>query len=207
MISLFIDTSSSDVSIAILEDNKILSSIVKSIPNRHSDCTVSLLSECVKNCNLTPSDIQKIMVVTGPGSFTGLRIGVTIAKVYAYVLNIAIVPVSSLKMRAISLEHQFCLSLIDARNDNYYIGLYDEYNHNIIEERFTDKGNVLKIIDKYHPVIVSDNNGVIGEYSYQRQELNISKIVEYYQNEKFMNPHLVNPNYLKLPQALEDVKK
>ena len=51
---------------------------------------------------------------------------------------------------------------------------------------------------------VSDEKGIIGNISYPKQELNIIRIVEAYQNETPRNPHLVNPNYLKLPQALEE---
>ena len=87
MISLFIDTSSSDVSIAIIQDNKVLSSIVKNIPGEHSIYTTSYLEEVIKKAKIKNEDIDKIMAVSGPGSFTGLRIGLTIAKVYAYLLK------------------------------------------------------------------------------------------------------------------------
>ena len=133
MISLFIDTSSSDVSIALVKDNKILSSITKNIPNEHSIYTTSFLDKVIKDANITSKDINKIMVVNGPGSFTGVRIGVTIAKVFAYLQNIDIICVSSLKMRALSLEHDYCLSIIDAKHDNYYLGLYNKENEEVIK--------------------------------------------------------------------------
>lgn len=203
MITLFIDTSSSDVSIAIIKDNILLSKISKTIPNEHSIYTTSFLDEVIKNANLTPKDIDKVMVVNGPGSFTGVRIGVTIAKVFAYLLNIDIICISSLKMRSISTKHKYCLSLIDAHHDNYYLGLYDENNQEVIEEQFNNKEKVLEIISKYNPIIVSDNNIKLDNISIPKQELDILKITNYYQDYKTINPHLVLPNYLKLPQALE----
>ena len=145
MITLLIDTSTEDVSIAILNDTKILSSIIKSIPNKHSVYTVKMISDCLEKANLTPKDIEKIMVVTGPGSFTGLRIGVTIAKTYAYLNQIEIIPISSLKMRSLSIPHDICLSIIDAHHNNYYIGLYNKENEEIIKEKFTKKEEVLKL--------------------------------------------------------------
>ena len=204
MITLLIDTSSKDVSIAIYNDHKILSSITKSIPNEHSVYTVSFIETVLKEAKLTPKEIEKIMVVAGPGSFTGLRIGVTIAKVYAYLQNIEIIPISSLKMRALSLAHDNCLSIIDAHHNNYYIGLYNNDNQEIIPEQFIKKEKVLEIIKKYKPIIISDEKGSINDISYPKQELNLLKIIEYYQNNPSLNPHLVNPNYLKLPQALEE---
>lgn len=204
MITLFIDTSSADVSIAILKDKKLLSKITKSIPNKHSIYTVSFLDKVLKEAELNPEDIEKIMVVTGPGSFTGVRIGVTIAKVYAYLENIQITSVSSLKMMSLSLEHNYCLSLIDANHDNYYIGLYDQENKEVIPEQFNTKEKVLELIEKYHPTIISNEEIKIEEYKIPKQLLDISRIVSYYQDSSSSNPHLVVPNYLKLPQALEE---
>lgn len=204
MITLFIDTSSSDVSIAIIKDKNILSSITKTIPNKHSVYTISFIDEMIKEANLAPNDIEKIMVVTGPGSFTGVRIGVTIAKVYAYLNKLDVISISSLKMMSISCEHKYCLSLIDAHHNNYYLGLYDENNNEIIKEQFNTKEKVLEIIKEYNPVIVSDNNIEVGEYKVDKQLLNIEKIVSYYQDKEPLNPHFVLPNYLKLPQALEE---
>lgn len=203
MITLFIDTSASDVSIAIVKENVILAKLEKMIPNQHSVYTVDFIDKCLKKANLTPNDIEKIMVVTGPGSFTGVRIGVTIAKVYSYLKNVKIIPISSLKMRALSLNHDYCLSLIDAHHDNYYVGLYNEKNNDVIEEQFMKKDMVLELIDKYQPVIVSDGNIMVDNIEVKKQKLDIIKIVSYYQDKEDMNPHLVVPNYLKLPQVLE----
>lgn len=203
MISLFIDTSSSDVSIAIIKDNIELSLITKNIPNKHSVYTTSFIDEALREANLKPNDIDKIMVVNGPGSFTGVRIGVTIAKTYAYLLKKDIICVSSLKMMAVSCDHKYCLSLIDAHHDNYYLGLYDENNNEVIEEQFNSKDKVMEIIDKYNPVIVSDNNIKIDNIEVKKVQLDVVKIVDYYKDYESLNCHLVVPNYLKLPQALE----
>ena len=119
MITLFIDTSSSDVSIALVKDNNILSSITQNLPNQHSIYTTSYIDKVLKETSLEPKDIDKIMVVNGPGSFTGVRIGVTIAKVFAYILKKDIMCLSSLKIRALSSNHNNCLSIINANRNNY----------------------------------------------------------------------------------------
>ena len=201
---LFIDTSTSDVSIAIISDGKILSSINKTIPNAHSIYTVSFLDKVIKEAGLAPDDIETILVVTGPGSFTGVRIGVTIAKTYAYLKNINIVGVSSLKMMSLSCQHDYCLALINARNDNYYLGLYDKNSDEVIEEQFNTKEKVLELIEKYQPTIVSNEDMMLGDIVIKKQVLDIENITLYYQVKSSINPHLVVPNYLKLPQALED---
>ena len=204
MITLFIDTSSIDVSIAIVKDMDILACIQKSIPNKHSVYTVDFIDKCLKDAKLLPSDINRIMVVKGPGSFTGVRIGVTIAKVYAYLKNIPIVVVSSLKMLSLSFNHNYCLSIIDAHHDNYYLGLYDSENNEVIDEKFGNKNEVLELIYKYNPVVVSNEEfSLMDDVFVQKQKLDFVKIVFYCKNYDNLNPHFVVPNYLKLPQALE----
>ncbi len=206
MISLFIDTSSIDVSIAIIKDNKILSSITKEATGTHSIYTTKYLDDMLKEAKLKPKDINKIMVVNGPGSFTGVRIGVTIAKTYSYLLNIPVIPVSSLKMLSLSLDHDYCLAIINANHDNYYFALYDKDNKEITKEQFNTKKVVEEIIEKYNPLIISDNNIEINNIKVPKQKLNFLNIVNYYKNKKEVNPHLLVPNYLKLPEAMEKKK-
>ncbi|MEE3342541.1 MAG: tRNA (adenosine(37)-N6)-threonylcarbamoyltransferase complex dimerization subunit type 1 TsaB [Bacilli bacterium] len=203
MISLFIDTSSFDVSIAIVKDNKILASICDSIPNEHSIYVTSYLDDVIKEAGIDKKDIDKIMVVNGPGSFTGLRIGVTIAKVFAYLLEKKVICVSSLKMRALSVKHDYCLTLINARNDNYYLALYDKDNNEVVDPKFGNKGEVLDIISKYQPICIADDSFEIDDINVCKQELDILSIVDYYKNSDEIESHMVVPEYLKLPQAME----
>ena len=81
MITLFIDTSNSDVSIALIKDSNILASISESLPNQHSVYATSYLDKLINEAKIEVNEVDKVMVVNGPGSFTGVRIGVTIAKV------------------------------------------------------------------------------------------------------------------------------
>ena len=109
MITLFIDTSSTDVSIALIKDNNILSEICETLPNQHSIYTTSYLDKVLKIANIEPKEVDKIMIVNGPGSFTGVRIGVTIAKTFAYILKKDIICLSSLKIK--SLNNCICVDI------------------------------------------------------------------------------------------------
>ena len=203
MITLFIDTSLSDVSIALLKDNKIISKIVKSIPNEHSKYALIYIDEVLKKANINPNEVNNIMVVNGPGSFTGIRIGLTIAKVYAYLLNIKVTLISSLKTLALSEEGEYILSLIDARNNNYYLGLYDNNYKEVIEEHFSNIEEVKNLLEEYKNIKVVSNSKINVEKYTKIEELDIEKIVTYYQYKEQVNAHQVLPNYLKLPQVLE----
>lgn len=191
MISLFIDTSLSDVILAILKDNKILSQVHNNIPGEHSIYVTKYIEDILKENNLSPKTVDEIIVVNGPGSFTGIRIGVTIAKIFAYINKIRIVSISSLLARAIGNKDKYILSKIDAKHNNYYIGLYDTDYNKIIEE-FTNEAKIEDIINKYNPLVIDEKNNYYLE-----------EIVKYTKKLPSQNPHAVNPEYLKLPEAME----
>lgn len=203
MISLFIDTSLSSVNVSLVKDNELLSSIDENVGNNHSVNTTKYLDKVLKDALIDVKDIDKIMIVNGPGSFTGVRIGVAIAKTLAYLINKNIIVVSSLKMRSLSFEHEYCMSLIDARRDNYYMGLYDKDNNNVVEEKFINKDKVIELYNKYNPIVVGDKEFEIDNIKVKKVELDVCKIIDYYKDSEEVMSHLVVPNYLKLPQVLE----
>lgn len=207
MRTLYIDTANDDLVLAILEDDKLLNKIEKSCKNEHSIYTVSCLDELLKSCNLLPQDINNIMVVNGPGSFTGVRIGVTVAKTYAYILKKDIILVSSLKALALSTPNKIAITLIDAKNSNYYMGIYDMFDNDVTYETFSTKEEVIQKIEQYQDAtVVSNKNLTIGDYKVKKVDLDIEAIVKYYKNEEATPIDSVLPNYLKLPQVLEAKK-
>lgn len=204
MISLFIDTSLSNVSISILKDGKILSIINENIPNEHSKYATSYVKKALDLAKVDALDVEKIFVVNGPGSFTGVRIGVTIAKTYGYLINKGIIPVSSLKSLALSCKHDsLVMSIIPANKSNYYVGIYNNKNTSIIDEMCVNKEQLLELIKQYNPYIISNESNIIGEYNVNKVNLDIEKIVDYYKDFDVVNYYAIVPNYLKLPSALE----
>ena len=104
MISLFIDTSNSRLVIGLINENKneIISYYNEKVNNDISSKIFGVIENCVDGSGYNPKDIDKIYVATGPGSFTGVRIGVTIAKTFAWSLNVKVIPISSLEILASS---------------------------------------------------------------------------------------------------------
>ena len=205
MISLFIDTSLANVSISIIKDGALKSCVCENIPNEHSKYATSYVKKVIDDAGIDANDIDRIFVVNGPGSFTGVRIGVTIAKTYGYLINKYITPVSSLKSLAISSNHDgTIMSVISANRNNYYVGIYDSDYNNIIEEQFIDSKGLVKLMEEYNPYIVSNEYNIISIYKFNKVKLDMEKIVEYYMNSEEVNYHKLVPNYLKLPQALEN---
>lgn len=191
MISLFIDTSLEDVSIALVKDGKELSQIHEYIPGKHSIYVTQYISDILKNNNLSPKDVDEIIVVNGPGSFTGIRIGVTIAKMFAYIEKIRIISITSLKARVLGHTGNYLLTTIDAKHNNYYVGVYDK-DYNTVEEKFVSSEEVEELKEKYQAKVIKQDT------PYQ-----VEDIIAYSKKLESENPHGVNPIYLKLPEAME----
>lgn len=204
MISLFIDTSNSDVVIGLLENGRLIEKETRSILNEHSKYAVSIIDEVLKKANISTYSVGEILVVNGPGSFTGIRIGLTISKVYAYLTNIKVILMSSLKCLALSKDkdnYDYILSIIDAKRGNCYIGLYDKDYNEVITEHFTNMDEVRDIRNKYKNILVVSNTDMEGISKIDR--IDVEKIYNYYKDKDKVNPNMVLPNYLKLPQVLE----
>lgn len=204
MISLFIDTSNSDVVIGLLENGRLIEKETRSILNEHSKYAVSIIDEVLKKANISTNSVGEILVVNGPGSFTGIRIGLTISKVYAYLTNIKVILMSSLKCLALSKDkdnYDYILSIIDAKRGNCYIGLYDKDYNKAIMEHFTNMDEVRDIRNKYKNILVVSNTDMEGISKIDR--IDVEKIYNYYKDKDKVNPNMVLPNYLKLPQVLE----
>lgn len=194
MISLFLDTSSKTLSVYLVKDNKIIFEKNMTTNNDHSKYLVPLIDESLKTNNIKPSDVNKCYVVTGPGSFTGTRIAVTVGKTFCYSNNINVIPVSSLKQYIFSLDdYDYYVSIIKDKGNRLYYGIYDKDYNDIV----TDKYNYLEVFEE-------DVSKLKGKVAYISEEgentikpkLDIIKLMDYYKNSE-INPHYLKPNYLK----------
>lgn len=84
---LAIDTSNQTLSVAVMEENRILGEYTSTTKKNHSMTLMPAVTELMKASQLKPTDLDRIVVAQGPGSYTGLRIGVTTAKTLAYTLK------------------------------------------------------------------------------------------------------------------------
>ena len=131
---LYVDTSSNFLYSGIVENNKILAEIKEEFGQNLSEVALPKIVELFDKTNLKAKDINKIIVVNGPGSFTGIRIGITIAKVYAWSLNIPITTISSLEAMAISSENEkLHIPMINARRGYVYGAIYDSSYKEILK--------------------------------------------------------------------------
>jgi tRNA threonylcarbamoyladenosine biosynthesis protein TsaB len=138
MTILALDTSNTTLGIALLENNQVLGEYITNLKKNHSVRIMPAVQTLMKDCGKTPQDLTKIIVAKGPGSYTGVRIGVTIAKTLAWTLNIPLVGISSLEVLAASVGRHFngfVSPIFDARRGQVYTGLYYFNNGLLTVER------------------------------------------------------------------------
>lgn len=126
MKTLAIDTSNQTMALAVVENQQALGQIQTMVNKNHSISLMPAIEMLMKSVQLKPADLNQIVVAQGPGSYTGLRIGVTTAKTLAATLSIPLVGVSSLKTLAANCTAvtKIILPIFDARRQNVYAGAY-----------------------------------------------------------------------------------
>lgn len=204
MISLFVDTHSKDLNIGLVNNEMLLDEVKIKDLETHSNLFLCKIEEILNKNKLIPNDIDKIVVINGPGSFTGIRIAVTVAKVYAWSLKKEIVTISSLKAYALSTsDFDYVVSLIDARRGYVYASVYDKDMNEIIHESYIELNELLDKVDTLKGVVKFIGIGISSNIDIIKPNLDILSIVNYCKNMKSLNPHEVNPNYLKKTEAEE----
>lgn len=185
MISLLIDTHDKDILLCLYKDDSVLDIIVKETNHNLTNYTMPLLDELLKRNNLNVHNLEEIDVVIGPGSFTGVRIGVTIAKMLAYTLNIKIKPITSLELYAVSSEMVDNKLVIIRDIKGVYGALYN--NNELINDYFYYSN------DDFDQFINEKNYFIV-----ENHDIDLIKVHEYLKNIKEINAHAVNPLYVKM---------
>ena len=173
---LFIDTHDELITIALKTKDNLYIKTQES-EYSHSIYTMPMIAAIFDENNLDITDLEKIIVVNGPGSFTGIRIGLSSAKTIAYALNIKINTISSLMAYLISSNLNEDKMAIIEDNKGYYIAATDKDNNIILEEQY-----------------VTENN---YNYTVVEHKLNIEKIINYLKDSESENPHFIKANYIK----------
>ena len=226
---LSIDTSSKICSVSILEDNNVI--VEKNIDDMatHSQKLMPMVDNILKEQSMKLTDFDLFACSVGPGSFTGVRIGVSTVKAFCDVTNVPATAVSSLEGLAYNTlnskfannENIIC-SLIDAKNDNVYCGIFrNESNHFIQLEDLCAKNinEVLTILDKYasSPILFVGDGAVyhkdlilekLSSAIFVEDEINKQTSIsigkagfDKYNNGIYGDSNLLSPLYLRKSQA------
>ena len=175
--NLLIDTHLNDVIILLLKDNKIIKE--KRIYNEQQNS--KFIMPTVKKI-LNKQKPDNILVVNGPGSFTGVRLGVTVAKTLAHTLNVPIKTITSLECLAVSIDDsEKIVGFSD--NNGYYIGIFTQDN---------------KLIGEYEYLSNKEYDDFSGKYRVITNiNVDYEKICEFLESRNETIDHEVNPIYIK----------
>ena len=120
---LIIDTATKYIFLSLIIDGVEKDFVYEEGINNHSVTIIPFIENMLNKENITLKDIDQVIVGIGPGSYTGVRIGVTVAKMIGYLNNIDVYEVSSLALMASHSDKPYVLALIDARRGNAFMGL------------------------------------------------------------------------------------
>ena len=218
---LALECSAGPVSCAISENGKIVSSRFAITGLTHSQTLMPMVAEMLKSESLTMNDIDGIAISYGPGSFTGIRIGISAAKGLATPRNLPCYPVSTLRAIAEKFRDTNCTlcAVMDARCNQVYNALFRIKNGNI-ERLCPDRAlmieeliNEIKDIDD-SIIIAGDGFNLFKEY--EGENIKLADEVRHYQDADGVAlsssevspifPDMLRPFYLRLPQAERELK-
>lgn len=193
---LVIDSATPQLYIVLLEDDKVLEKYCEKGHNDHSVHLMPTIENMFNNQQLTVDDIDEIILGIGPGSYTGVRIGVSVAKVFAWTKNIPVKTISTLALLASSSQSDgYVLAQIDARRDNAFMGLF-KLENNVLsvvnEEVFSNKNTVHATLPKETMIV---ENG----------EPNMKVILQSNVLKSVENVHAISPNYLRKTEAEREI--
>lgn len=227
---LSVECSASPASACVIDDGKILSSAYVNVKMTHSQTLLPMIKQVLDSAKLTVDDIEAIAVSAGPGSFTGIRIGIAAVKGLAMKNNTPCVAVSTLSAMAEAYKTQNAIicAVMDARCNQVYNALFEVKNGTVTrlcEDRALmceDLANEIKSenFDK-NVIITGDGADLFYSYLSEYENIKIADEFKKYQNaigvgfaaikeiekDNTVSPADLLPVYLRLPQAERELKK
>ncbi|MFP4286179.1 MAG: tRNA (adenosine(37)-N6)-threonylcarbamoyltransferase complex dimerization subunit type 1 TsaB [Candidatus Izemoplasmataceae bacterium] len=193
---LVIDTATNYLYLALYEDNKKLESIYQLGHQDHSITLMIELQKLLTHQKVSPKDLDEIYIGVGPGSYTGIRIGVVVAKMLGWSLKKAVFTVSSLALMASSVQSDgVIMPFIDARRGYVFTGLYEHNNGKLkqcIKDAYTHFES-FKASNDYQCLI-------------DKGEADMTKLFNTDLVSKVDNIHQLSPVYLRETEAERQLK-
>lgn len=221
MLLLSVDSSASPASVCLYEDGKILADYYLNTGFTHSQTLMAMTESVLQISGKTTQDIDVYAVNSGPGSFTGVRIGVSAVKGMAYAADKPCVAVSTLESMAYNFigHHAYICACMDARRNQVYNALF-RVNHDTVERLCGDRAiavkDLLAELNELHDdiILVGDGAGLVFDSAeqssirlspphlrYQRASTVAIAAFDKYNRGEVLAPAALMPRYLRLSQA------
>ncbi|MFD1863234.1 tRNA (adenosine(37)-N6)-threonylcarbamoyltransferase complex dimerization subunit type 1 TsaB [Planococcus chinensis] len=218
MIYLGIDTSNSPLAVALMKDDTVLIEETTNLKINHSLTAMPAIEEMMKKAKVAPKDLTHIAVAEGPGSYTGVRIGLTIAKTLAWSLKIPLHMVSSLKVLAANGQHfeGLVCPVMDARRGTAFLGLYEGADlAPVLADQHSDVHEFLGKVKEFgrpvlftgidagvHEAAIREALGDLAHFSGPQNRLpRASNLILLAKGSEAQNTHHAVPEYQRITEA------
>ena len=221
MLILSVDSSASPASVCLYEDGKTVADYYLNTGFTHSRTLMAMIESVLKISDKKPGDIDVYAVNNGPGSFTGVRIGVSAVKGMAFALDKPCIAVSTLESMAYNCLCNDCIvcACMDARRNQVYNALFRVENDKvtrICDDRAISVDELLNGLSEYNEKIILVGDGAQLVYDsaeqsnvilaapnirYQRASSTAIAALDKYNRGEVLSPAALMPTYLRLSQA------
>jgi tRNA threonylcarbamoyladenosine biosynthesis protein TsaB len=212
---LHIETATSICSVAVSKDNKLLAVESRNEGYKHAENILLLVQNVLEQAGLMLRQLDAVVVSNGPGSYTGLRIGMSTAKGICYALDTKLIVVDTLEIIAAGFMRfnpsfeGLILPMLDARRMEVYAALFDAQGNRLMEnnpvildaESFSDL-NAQKVVvigdgaSKFEAIVKHENWQFDAAFSWDAQD-SIQLASDVFKNGRFADLAYAEPNYLK----------
>ncbi len=189
MYTLIIDSATKVLYHALVKDQEVIYESYTKGQNDFAKNIVKIIEDIYNKFNITTKDLSKVVCGIGPGSYTGVRMAVTVSKMLAVFGNVPLYQISTLELMCSGYASK-TLATIDARRGNSFSAIY-ENNKLVLNEALRNTEDVLK---ENYDIRVTEEN----------YKVNPIKVIEYATHVE--NPHGLNPNYLQETEAERNLK-
>lgn len=205
MICLFFDTSSDLLKVSLIKDDKIIFDKELHTKNDHSSYLVPTIDEAFKSNNIDFKELDEIIVGNGPGSFTGTRISIAVAKTYAFSFNIPVYMISSLEELIYDNDgYDFYVPIIEEKKDNLYFSIFNKDKKRVMDDTYSSTEYMYKKLEELDGkiLLISLSDKEYEKYDTVKASINALNIMKNIDvNNEKVNPHLLKPNYIKKIEA------
>lgn len=190
---LLIDTSSNQLAIGVADDYEVVYKIQYPALQKQSELATVEINKALKKLDIDVSELKRIIVTKGPGSYTGVRVGLTIAKIMSYVHSIPVCAISTLQA-LVGMEPK-AIAVLDAKSDKAYIGVYN-YGKVKTKETIEEVGSLDELLEKFEGYKIYGDKSLIKQLDTPIDLIeNMFQISKIEKNEKYVDTLV--PTYLK----------
>ena len=193
MFSILLDSSNTSLTVGLAKDEVLLESISYEAWQTQSEHMIPELDKLLNKHNVEKEQISDVVVAIGPGSYTGVRIAITIAKTIAAVLPVKVYAISSLRCQKDGKTPSICV--INARSGRSYFGVFED-DKVLVEDMILTNDKVIEYINEHPDYVVCGNATYLGVNGKQpdiaKELLALKKVVA-----PVADPLAVKPVYMK----------